>query len=248
MDFLEIIFFPPGIIICLLIIALLLWHRKKLARNLLIASLSIFLLSSLTLFTRPLLSLLESYPALTDKQIKAGGAQAIVVLGAGRYAKAPEYSSQDTISLYSWQRVAYAASLAKKTGLKVITSGGSVYGSRTPESVLLKNILETQFNITTVIPENKSKNTFENALYTKNILDKLKIKKIILVTHAFHMRRALYSFSKNNIAVIPAPVGFHTSIRDGFNWTLFLPKSRALVEMNLFLHEVAGLFWYKIRY
>jgi len=246
MSLIEVFLFPPGIFFVLLLYALIVWKKRKLSRNIIIVSLILFYLSSITLVSDPFLKFME-YPPLTENSIGSHQAQAIVVLGAGRYPRAPEYN-KDTVSGKSMQRLRYAAHLAKKTGLPILVSGGSPDGSTEPEALLMKQVLEQELNVKVPYIEIYSFNTYENAVCSKQILDTLNINKVYLVTQAWHMPRALRSFEDVGIKVIPASTGYTSSTRSGIGIKDVLPRSQGLTKMNIWLHEILGITWYNLKY
>ncbi len=245
MRYIETLLLPPGINLVLLMAALLFWNRRRLSFNLTLVSVVSLYLASISLISLPLLRLLEAYPALSAIALKESGAQAIVVLGGGRYTNAPEYG-QDTVSKSSLERLNYSAWLAKTTELPVLVAGGARHG--TPEAVAMKQILEETYGLKNVIMESASRNTHENAVNSKKILDQLNYKKVFLVTHAWHMRRAANAFQNAQIDVIPAPLGFSTPVNPGLAIEDLFPSSQGLNQTSLFAHELLGLIWYKVRY
>lgn len=73
-------------------------------------------------------------------------------------------------------------------------------------------------------------------------------KSIILVTSAAHMPRAASVFSYNNINIVPAPVGYHSGSDSGVPFYFnFLPSFGGLYGSRIFLHEIIGNIWYKLR-
>ena len=65
------------------------------------------------------------------------------------------------------------------------------------------------------------------------------IRTIILVTSAFHMRRALTVFEAAGMTVLPAPVPPAGS--DGsLEWSDFLPNAQSLMKSHYAIHEMAG--------
>lgn len=103
--------------------------------------------------------------------------------------------------------------------------------------------------------EEKSQNTFENALYCAEILKKHKINRIILVTSAMHMPRSVALFRKRGIDVIPAPTDY-TVTQAGWNELVsspsaFLvnltPNAGSLALTTNVLKEYIGLFVYALR-
>jgi uncharacterized SAM-binding protein YcdF (DUF218 family) len=98
-----------------------------------------------------------------------------------------------------------------------------------------------------ILSENKSRNTFENALNSKKILDSLKIRPpYLLITSALHMRRSIQVFEKAGIAVTPYPCNFH-AIQNPKNFMeSFIPSFRSFDGWELFLKESIGLLVYRV--
>jgi uncharacterized SAM-binding protein YcdF (DUF218 family) len=142
------------------------------------------------------------------------GHLAIVVLGGGRQDMAPEY---DLSSLHprSLERLRYGLWLSRQTGIPVAFSGGTGYAQTagTPEADIAARIAAEEFNRPIKWVENQSRDTRENAAFTMAVLRPAGITKIVLVTHGFHMRRALRDFRDaashdgDPIEVVPAPMG-----------------------------------------
>ena len=206
-QFLESLILPPGGIILLGLLGLML-SRRFLGRFLIVLSLAALYMLSTPLVSEVLMTGLETYPALDDKAISESGADGILVLGGGRYRDAPEYG-QDTVNGIALVRIRYAAWLSRKTGLPVIPSGGIVSKKdEIAEGVLAAEILEKELGVKVAGIEQQSRNTWENAYMTRDLLDRLDIHRVFLVTHAWHMPRALERFQKAGVDAIPAPTGF----------------------------------------
>lgn len=243
---LETLLFPPGInILCAALGLMLLQHRRRIATILLTASVATLYLASIPFTTEAFLPLLQTSPALSDRDIKTGGGEAIVVLGAGRRKDSPEYGG-DTVSQLALERLRYGAHLQRLSGLPLILSGGATASEegRTPEAALMKQAAENDFGIHVAAIEAQSRTTLENAINTAGLLRERHIQRVYLVTHAWHMPRALWAFQRAGIDVIPAPTGFET--REDPRWRAWLPSSRALYKLNLALHEIVGMAWYRI--
>jgi uncharacterized SAM-binding protein YcdF (DUF218 family) len=147
-----------------------------------------------------------------------------------------------------WQPLAL---LKEQKVKKIIISGGS--GSiEFPEVKEAANIRKYLLRIgipdSVIILENESRNTRENALYTKKIIDSLKIRSnILFVTSGFHMRRAIGCFKKAGITNIrPWPTDRYSGPRKfGFDHC-FIPSVDALSEWSLLIHEWVGYLVYKM--
>ncbi len=236
---------PPSSPMLLILLGLLL--RNKMAGRLLAGSgLLLLWLSSIPLISTPLIRSLEQTPALTHSQIASTTAQAIIVLGGGRNREAPEYHG-DTINHYGLARLRYAAKLHRMTGLPVIPVGGDPKGQGPAEAIMAKKVLEEAFKVPIQYIEADSRTTWENAKFSALLLQQLGIKQVILVTHASHMPRSLYSFQQAGIEAIAAPTYFHPPFKDSTLLLKFLPSAKAAKETYTALHEYLGLVWYWLK-
>lgn len=247
MEIIKELVLPPGLPLLLALIGLgltLRWRRT----GLVLAAGAVFSLYLLSLVpvSKALLVDLETAPPLPES-VKASGYGAIVVLGAGRYPDAPEYSG-DTVSAAGLERLRYAARLRRETGLPLLVSGGSVYGGRIPEAVLMNRVLQQDLGGGAAWLETASTNTMENAEYSARLLQKQHISRIYLVTHAVHMRRALWAFERQGLNVTPAPTvhGRYRLNEVPVPW--FIPTLQALTWSRLALYEELGMLWYDLRY
>jgi|SRR6476661_171921 len=98
-----------------------------------------------------------------------------------------------------------------------------------------------------ILLEEKSRNTRENALFTKELLAQHpEIKSLVLVTSAFHQRRALGCFQKLGLNPVPFPADYRTERRMTTPDYWLFPSPNALVQWSLLLHEVLGWSMYKV--
>ena len=93
--------------------------------------------------------------------------------------------------------------------------------------------------------EDKSRNTYQNALFSRKLVDSLGIESndLLLITSAFHMRRALACFKKQGLEPVLFPVDFN-AYNQG-NPKKIEPSSRALERWDQLLHEWFGIAAYK---
>lgn len=95
--------------------------------------------------------------------------------------------------------------------------------------------------------ESESQNTRENALFTKQLLEKEKIKgSYLLITSAFHMRRSIGCFNKAGLTVDHYSTDRYAGPRKFEFDHLFIPNISALNDWNNLIHEVVGFITYKI--
>jgi len=122
-------------------------------------------------------------------------------------------------------------------------SGRSVRGNLSESDLALRFFQEMTGSTERVILENQSRNTFENALYTKDLLGFSGDGPWLLVTSAFHMPRAYRIFQDQGVRVIPYPTDFRS--RDPskeFRWSL----NEGANQLSILLHEWIGLWVYRM--
>jgi uncharacterized SAM-binding protein YcdF (DUF218 family) len=242
---LEALAFPPGNVLLLGLVALFLRGGR---RTVLFAAAFVLLyLQSAPAIVDALTAPLERYPPLSLDHLPA--ADAIVVLAGGRSRGAPEYG-HDTVSVLTLLRLQYAADLERATGLPLVLSGGSAQGEPDTESALMAQVLRSTFGIDgEILTETMSRNTAENALYTKAVLDTHGWHRVLLVTHARDLPRAVDIFERYGVSVIPAPLRFDTLPGDGpmvlSDW---LPSAKSMYQLREACHEYVGQLWYRVRY
>ena len=207
-------------------------------------------LFSLPLTTQFLMDRLEVFPALTSSSLAAAmrdGPGAIVILSAGRRIYAPEFGAE-TLDELSLERVRYGALLAKETHLPVLVSGGLGGGIRPSLAQLMANALRLDYGIDVRWLESRSANTAENAIFSSEILRSAGITRVILVTHAWHMKRAREAFVANGMSVLPGPTAFYGPAGDEDTLLRFVPRVQSLRMSAFALHEIVGSQWYHLRY
>jgi uncharacterized SAM-binding protein YcdF (DUF218 family) len=234
---------PPLNLLLLCGAGLLLWRKRPgVARWLVGGSFVALWALSTPYVANGLLRTLERQEQPVNPGVQA--ADAIVVLGGGTYWNAPEYGG-DTVNEYTLVRLRYAAHLARETGKPVLVSGGNPEGNRIPEGDQMKAVLENDFHVPVRWTENRSRNTYENAVFSYRVLSPLGIRRIYLVTHAWHMPRAAMAFRLAGFDVVPAATAFATVHPPGI--LEFVPDARALQHSRWFMHEILGLAWYSLK-
>lgn len=248
-DLARALLLPPGIHIVLLLLGFLLLPvaRKLAGWLILLGILTLYLLSIAPVATW-LISTVETTAAL-PATVEPQGEGAIIVLGAGRYNSAPEYGGDDTAGHLALMRLRYADHLREQTGLPILATGGAPNGELRSEAELMDQTLKQAFDGLARWTEQRSRNTFENAICSQFILSGQTIEKVFLVTHAAHMPRALYAFRKTGLDVTPAPTGYLQDTFGNANTIeTWLPNMEALQLSRTALHEWLGLLYYRMVY
>ena len=241
---------PPASLFLLIAIGLAIWRRwPRTGRTLAGTGLAALALLSMTavadLFVRPLERM--TTPLLAPER---AGAQAIVVLAAGRLRNAPEYGGRDIPDYTALARLRYAAHLQRRTGLPVLVSGGTVgkpsSGER-PYSLgdAMATALRQDFGVPVQWVEGRSRDTAENAAYSAALLRASGVRRILLVTHAMHMARSRAAFERAGLEVVDAPTMFFSGqARSIHAW---VPSAEGLRRSWYATYELIGLVWYRLR-
>lgn len=173
-----------------------------------------------------------------------GDAGAIVVLAAGKRQNAPEYGGE-TINRLSLERLRYGARLARDTGLPLLVTGGAPTGGLA-EADLMALSLQQDFGLAPRWVENASRDTRQNAELSAALLRKAGIQKVLLVTHAAHMRRAQEAFESAGLEVVAAPTAWLGQAVENAEDRLHLPSASAAYAGWFALHEWLGLLAYRL--
>ena len=240
---LEALALPPTGFVVLIVVGLLLrggWSR--LGRRLTWAALIALILLGMPIVSDTMLRALESDLPTTPPADHPP--QAIVVLSAGLIRTHQEKlgARPDSLTL---DRLRTAAMMHRRTGLPVLVSGGVPRFGGPALAEVMAQSLNDDFQTPARWIEAKSIDTWENARFSADILHAQGITSIYLVTHSWHMRRALLAFQATGLTVTAAP----TSLDDppGFDLSDFIPRAAGWQTGYYALHEWIGYAWYKLR-
>lgn len=173
------------------------------------------------------------------------GPVAIIVLGGGRESLAPEYGVAD-LNPHSMERLRYGAWLARATGAPLGFSGGVGHAAQegAPEAEIAADIAAREYGRALRWVEARSRDTRENARQTMPMLRDAGVHQLVLVTHGWHMPRALRAFrdaaahDKVALEIVPAPMGLARRIeRPALRW---IPSSEGFMLVRSVLREKIG--------
>lgn len=229
--FLKALLLPPAGPLLLMLVGFLTVNRRPiLARTCLALGFGSLWLLSTPIVSEGLTYLAEYRPAL-DLGTPTG-AQAVVILGGGGQRNyAPEYGGASAEPKLL-ERLAYGAYVARATGLPVLVTGFHV------EARAMRETLRRNFSIDPRWVDAQAHDTFENAQNSVRMLESDGIHRIILVTHATHMRRAMREFAAAGVEVVAAPAGQFSWLDD--TDPSFIPKADALVDSYNAAYELIG--------
>jgi uncharacterized SAM-binding protein YcdF (DUF218 family) len=170
--------------------------------------------------------------------------KAIVVLGA-EVARTIDRPTGAIVGQMTLDRLRAGAALYRRTGLPVLVTGGTVHPYTLPVSALMARSLVDDFQVPVRWSETASKDTWENARFSAAILKAAGIHSVYVVTHAWHMRRALLAFAAAGLTATAAP----TSIDPPMNVVAedFIPRASSWETAYFAFHEWVGLARYALR-
>lgn len=177
-------------------------------------------------------------------------ADAMVVLGGAMSGpQAPRRMYPDLLE--GADRVWHAARLyhAGKAPL-VILSGGAMpwVPDPVPEADSMAGfIMDLGVPAEALVLERQSLTTFENAVNTRALLEARGIDRVLLVTSALHMRRAMGTFRDQGIDVVPAVTDVEIDTVRHLNVLDWLPDYRALDGNSRAFKEYLGMIVYRLR-
>jgi uncharacterized SAM-binding protein YcdF (DUF218 family) len=235
---------PPGLFI-LVLLAVGFWQltRRKWRPGFFLVTLGLTMWFAATppmahLMTR---YLENQYPLPANPQ-----GDVIVMLGGAIYEGAPDLSGLGAPSASAAERLLTTARIHRRTGLPIILSGGNVWKER---KVLMGPIYKrflTDLGVPAdrIFLENRSRDTFENALFTAELCRQKGYRQPIVVTHALHMPRAILCFTKVDMPATPFPCAFRTWPDKTHYWINFFPAGYS--DLADALHECLGLLYYRL--
>jgi uncharacterized SAM-binding protein YcdF (DUF218 family) len=223
--------------------ALLFTRRWRLGQGLVVASLLVLAVAGWSPLGNWLMLMLEDrFPAWDASGGPPGG---IIILGG---ALSPDVSAarQDPALNESAERLTAAAELARRyPAARIVFTGGSgrLLGGAAEADFVLPLLESFGIARERVMLESRSRNTVENARFTRELVQPKEGERWLLVTSAYHMPRSIGAFRGEGFAVEAYPVDWRTRGRaDAL--TPFAALSAGLARTDTAVREWAGLFTY----
>lgn len=181
-------------------------------------------------------ALIPSYPSAQAASLQQAQVQAIVILGGGVETGLPDGVAQ--LKRSALDRLRHGAELSRATGIPIMATGGVGWGASSAtesEAQVTARVALEAFGIQVRWQESASRDTQENARNAKQMLASHGIERIALVTHSWHMPRALRAFESAGLTVTPASMGQPTA--SGTRMLQWLPNAGALETSTSVLRE-----------
>jgi uncharacterized SAM-binding protein YcdF (DUF218 family) len=239
----------PVPVICELLLSglILLWftRRQKAGKILVTAgSLLLFLLGNSGVSDVFLKTLEQRYhpvnlSALPAPLGKPGSNTYIVMLGSG-YSTDPHVDLDSLLSEDAIVRLVHSVQLCREMGsCKLILSGGPPPAPRAMQKIALSLGIPQQ----DIILEEKSRNTYQEALFIKPMVGNTPF---LLVTSASHMPRAMDLFRKQGMQPIAAPTDYLAKQGGAIVPDAIYPGTYGLHEAERTVYEYLGIMWEKL--
>ncbi len=248
--------YPLGLVGLLILAAILFRKRIRIQITFLVIALAIVLLGGNRYVAMTLARSLESRVQPPEQFEKV---DAIVVLGGGTEAMAPPRKMVEVNG--AGDRVIYAAKLYRDDlAPTILVSGGYISWLNerpsTPAEEMKELLLFVGVPESAIWLQSRSQNTYEDALYSSQILIEKGINRIILVTSAMHMPRSYALFTAQGLEVIPAPADYAVPdyLWNEFGKTEFssilinlIPSASSLSTVTNCIKEYLGILIYHLQ-
>ena len=239
---------PSNLLIAIGIVGLVLLCTRftRLGSWLVVTSLMLIAIAGLSPLGNVLMIPLEQrFPAWGASR---GAPDGIIVLGG---AISPEVSAfRNAVALNeAAERITFAAELARRyPNARIVYTGGS-------NALLFEGAIEAPFAVRAlealgvahdrITAEEQSRNTIENAVYSRLLAQPKPGERWLLVTSAFHMPRSIAAFRAAGFDVEACPVDWRT--RGSLDAARFFGSlSEGLARTDTAVHEWAGLVAYRL--
>lgn len=174
-------------------------------------------------------------------------AQAIVVLGGSTANNRPNwfqaYDRSNTIARVDTAARLYHAGRAPR----VVVSGAALDGTVSEAQIMANSLRQQGVPAEAILQESESLTTYENGRNTARLLKEEKLDKVLLVTSALHMPRAMGVFRKQQVDATPAGSPPQIVVPDDPAFSFWLPSMQVLSASRSVVKEYVGMLVYWLR-
>ncbi len=204
---LHMLVLPPACLLCLALAGLLLARRRpRLGHAAVVLALVLLWVLSMPIVGVRLVRAVGDSTPLDLSRAAAGGA--VVILGGGARASAPEYGGAPSPEPVTLQRVAYGAYVARELKRPILVTGTAT------EAGAMQDALHRLFALDARWIDASARDTRENARHSATLLRAAGIDTVVLVTSSVHLRRATHEFEDAGLNVLPAPTDIEAATPD----------------------------------
>ena len=180
-------------------------------------------------------------PAWPDK------VDGVIVLGGSVDTSATAAWKHPTVNHAADRLVEFAWLARKYPEARLVFTGGSgsLSNPEQLEAPVARAVLERMgAPVERMVFEDRSRNTYENAVFTKELMKPQPGETWVLITSAYHMPRSVGIFRKIGWPVLPDPVAYYSGLDDGERWGPNLAKDLSVLDDAV--HEWLGLVSYRL--
>lgn len=239
------LFLPPILLlIAALPLGLLAWRGRRWAGLAAALAALLVLLLAMPLVAGTLMASLEATVVRgTPMPEGCEGPGAIIVLAA-EVARGRQGVEVGPLSL---ERLRAAAALHRRTGLPILVTGGPSGRGEVALAETMRRSLTQDFAVPVRWVEPRAGDTADNATFSTAMLRADGICAAYVVTHAWHLPRALEAFARHpGLAALPAPVRFRRP-PEGRQLSDYVPRPDQLADSWYAIRERVGRAVYAIR-
>jgi len=237
---------PPGLTL-LLLLAAIRWRSRALAG---VALALLWLCGTPVVADAIMRSLEDQYPYRTAEQCPV--ADAVFPLGGGIVGRR-DHGGKDAQWNAAAERFGRAVELftRRRASVLVLSRGWSTSETDYSEGARLKEIAVNEgVPEQSIIVTGKTINTAEESAALCGLAARMRWKRVLLVTSAFHMPRAMRLFRGCPAEIVAVPVDYSTPEANGWtgngDFDRFLPQAEALYHSERALREYLGMAFYAI--
>lgn len=237
---------PPGLfILAIVLVSFLMGYRKrwKLALFNLTVGLMLWALST-GLVANILIRGLESDFSIPENP----SGDVIILLGGGIIDRVPDLTGTAAPSPLMMGRIVTAVRLYQQLGLPIVVTGGK----GEDEDAVAEARVARRFLTDLGVPENRvfledrARDTAQNARLTAAICRQQGFSRPILLTAAYHLKRAGMAFDAAGMRYTSFPAYFLGARNVPYKWRDLLPRAGALFSSANALHEYIGILYYRV--
>ena len=236
---------PPGIFVLILLVSGLASLRRRHVRlgllNILLG-ICLYALSIAPVANR----LVHGLEADFSFQVPST-ADVIVLLGGGTIQGVTDLTGTAAPTPRMMVRIVTAVRLYRQMKLPIIVTGGRGSAEDISEAhVAARFMMDLGVPEEAIITEGSARDTFENARFTAAICRQEGFTRPIVLTTAYHLKRALIAFDAAGMPAAPFPANFFANDHQSGRWRRLLPQASSLYLTTCALHEYLGIWYYKL--